>query len=154
MDFNMKEIIDIAVGIEETGYKFYSGYKDVTKDPAVIDVFGFLANEERLHKIMFESMKNNVPEIHGVFTEEYYLYLKAIGGERIFDNREPLYETSPMNALKMALNLEKDSILFYNEMKQLYQEGEEAAVLIDKIISEERKHVTVLSDLAQKIRLT
>jgi rubrerythrin len=60
---------------------------------------------------------------------------------------------SPMDAVKHAFEAEKESILFYGEMKSLYPNESETRSLLDRIIAEERKHVTTLVDLLEKIRL-
>lgn len=160
MAHTIKEIIDIAVGIEETGYEFYTSCAGQLKDPATSDAFEFLAKEELVHKDLFLSLRDNDQETSRPNAEEYYRYLRAIGGEGIFEkhkldiNRISSDITAPMAAIKKAFILEKESILFYSEMKQLYGEDREPIELIDKIIAEERKHVAVLYDLSQKIRFT
>lgn len=158
MKYTVKEIIDIAVGIEETGYELYTGAANKFKDHGIGDVFDFLAGEELAHKKLFQSMYNSGDE-KGVFTEEYFAYLKAIGAPRVFEGERK--ETgavlrgmsSPLEVIQFAFAAEKESILLYTEMKELYREGGTTRTLLDKIIVEEKKHVITLSDLAAKVRL-
>lgn len=158
MSFSTKEIVDIAVGVEETGYEFYRAAMKKFKETAVSEVFDFLAREEIVHKELFQSMASAKGD-EGVFTDEYYSYLKAIGGARIFDrdsiDANTIISTidTPLRAVQYAFNAEKDSILLYSEMKGLYREGSENIGVLDRIIAEERKHVTTLIDLSDKLLL-
>lgn len=159
MNYTIKEILDIAIGIEVTGYELYIRFSEKFNDPAIKDIFSFLASEELVHKKLFESMEKDGAEQKGIFTEEYFLYLKAIGGGRVFEQKINLDQimgsiTTPMEAIKRAFNDEKQSILFYSEMKQLYPKKKEAIDLLNRIIEEERKHIAILVDLAEKIRIT
>jgi rubrerythrin len=158
MSYTIKEIIDIAVGIEETGFEFYTECRKKFTDAHVADVFEFLAREELVHKELFQTLYGEeTPQ--GIFTDEYFAYLKAIGGSRIFNghikNAVQLLAgmDTPIDAIKHAFVVEKDSILFYTEMKSLYPAEKNTLSLLDRIIGEERKHVAVLFDLAEKIRL-
>lgn len=159
MPYSIKEIIDIAIGIEETGFEFYSLSAKKFSDPIISDIFSFLSNEELAHKKLFQSF-NRADDTKGIFTDEYYSYLRAIGGGRIFEKQQTTIDqvvagiTTPLEAIKHAFGTEKDSILFYSEMKILYQKNPETLSLIDKIIGEERKHVATLLDLLEKIRIT
>ena len=160
MAYSLNEIIDIAIGIEDTGFEFYTECGEIFKDPLIKDVFGFLAREELAHKRTFQSLRSSDYGKSGVPTEEYYLYLKAIGSARLFGEQKKnivrvMSEiTTPMAAIKNALALEKESILFYTEMKELYRGEKKPTELVNTIIDEERKHVATLYDLSQKIRLT
>ncbi len=159
MKFTTKEIIDIAVGIEETGYEFYREAMIKFKDSPVVEVFDFLAREELAHKELFQTLATGKND-EGIFTDEYYFYLKAIGGPRIFDRSAATASGAlsgidkPLGAVSYAFNAEKESILFYSEMKRIYREGSESVNILDTIIEEERKHVLTLADLSEKIRLT
>ena len=157
MAYTLKEIIDIAIGIEEAGYDFYVRCVEQFKDLAIKDAFEFLAREEKGHREIFRSMHVN-PAAPGNFTDEYFSYLRAIGGSRVFSIREnnagefAASIVSPMDALRHAMTAEKDSILFYAEMKGLYRNDREATDLLEKILAEERKHVIIIAELASQFR--
>jgi rubrerythrin len=158
MAYNIQEIIDIAVGIEDAGYEFYIHCIKKFNDAAIRDVFDFLAREEQRHKKLFQSL-SAAGELKGYFTEEYFAYLKAIGGGRIFEKQAMNIDQimagilNPMDAIKHAFNAEKESILFYTELKQLYENDPATMSLLNNIIGEERKHIATLLDLLEKIRL-
>ena len=50
-----------------------------------------------------------------------------------------------IEAIETGIDAEKDAILFYNEMKKLVLKG--AHETIDKLIDEEQKHLSQLSQL-------
>ncbi|OHD65317.1 MAG: hypothetical protein A2176_15395 [Spirochaetes bacterium RBG_13_51_14] len=157
MSLTTKEIIEIAIGIEENGYQFYLKCGRTFKDTAIEDVFDFLAQEELRHKALLQSfIHQGGTEIHD---GKHLAYWKAIGDARLFDYRDKNINlivagiTAPMDAIKHAFAAEKDSILFYSEMVELYLHDREASSLLDKIIEEERRHVVTLADLAEKFRL-
>ncbi len=159
MPYSIKEIIDIAVGIEVAGYDFYTRCADKFRDPAISDVFNFLAREEQEHKKLFQSL-GGADKPEGLFPEEYFSYLKAIGGGRIFEKQDLTMDqiisgiAAPTDAVRHAFGTEKESILFYDEMKTLFVKDMQTTSLLDRIIGEERKHVATLLDLLEKIRLT
>jgi len=159
MKYTMKEILDIAVGIEEAGYEFYTRCAVLFKDTAIREVFEFLAGQEQEHGKLFRSLIGT-GEPAGLFTEEYFAYLKAIGGGRVFEKQVMDMDriiaaiAGPTDAVRHAFGAEKESILFYDEMKRLYENDRETASLLDRIIEEERKHVAILLDLLEKIRFS
>ncbi len=154
MNYSIKEIIDIAIGMEETGHDFYKDCEKKFKDQSVAEIFKYLAAEELVHKKYFESIKSDLKEEPGNFTEDYFNYLKSIGGGRVFSAKEDRIKSinTPEEAIVRALQDEKDSILLYTEVKRLYKEGTETAGILDKIIEEERSHTIKLADLLDKIQ--
>ncbi|MCP4134231.1 MAG: ferritin family protein [bacterium] len=170
MSYSIKEIIDIAIGLEDAGIQFYTkcakkfediGGKDGEgEDKNIKMIFTFLAKEEIVHKQMFESMLEKYDTADGEFTEEYFLYMKSIGGSRVFADKNRNIDqildsiNTPAEAVKKAFMDEKEAILFYTEVKGLYTDNSEAQGILDKIIEEERKHVLTLSELMEMINLS
>ena len=155
MAFSIKEIIDLAVQIEETGHEFYSACEKKFADQKFKDLFSFLSGEELKHKKTFLAMRDQNYSLEGAFDEDYHRYLKAIGGSKIFVRRGNVKKlmdeiSSPVEAIQQALADEKQSILFYGELKPLYPLGKEAWTLLDKIMDEERSHVKMLIQLLEK----
>ena len=84
---------------------------------------------------------------------EYGQYLRALIDSSVFTNDSVARDmarraSGPAEALQLALAAEKDSILFYTEMRDLVPQRERDAVT--KIINEERTHVRDLSALKQR----
>ncbi|HOD16653.1 MAG TPA: ferritin family protein [Spirochaetota bacterium] len=161
MAYSIKEIIDIAIKLEDTGHDFYKECGRHFKEPAVIDVFSFLAREELVHRDLFQSFQWRPDAVdEGIFNDDYYAYLRAVGGGLVFDRHTSNIRDfvraieTPLDAIKHAFIAEKESILLYKEMKRLYPKHHATADMLERIIAEERKHVLTLYDLADKLKKT
>jgi len=156
MNFSLKEIIDIAVGLETAGHEFYSRCALKFDNKKVADIFLKLADDELGHKKTFQSM-DTASSGDGMFNEEYLTYMKSIAGGRVFGGRAVMDEIlgeidTPAAAIKRAFLDEKGSIFGYSEAKNLYGKGAREFDLLDRIISEERKHVLALVDLLDGLK--
>jgi len=158
MAFTPREIINIAIGIEEAGYEFYTQSGGRFDDPTVKDVFDFLAREELAHKEIFRSLLQQ-EDLDVKIPEGRAAYLRAVRDIRAFGGNKLDLDhilsgiKMPQDAIKHAFNAEKESLLFYSEMKELYPADRKTTSLLDRIIAEEKKHVITLVNLAEKIRL-
>lgn len=141
INMTITELLGIALKIEGAGYSYYSKLSQTSTDK-VKELFNELAGEERVHAQTFEQIlkgyedKNIAP-----LNEEEYGYAKTYAQEIIFpklaDEKVP---PSFKDAIKKAIEVEKDSIIFYNEIKSLVPNKE----AIEKIIKEEEKHLKKL----------
>jgi rubrerythrin len=158
MDYTIKEIIDIAVGMEEAGMAFYKSVAEKFEDEHIKDIFLYLAKQEIEHKKTFQDLGSKIGNSEGKFNDEYYLYMKALGGDRIYaDENEDLDAVmakihTPVDAINKGFQDEKEAILFYNEIKKLYEDDKEIAGILDRIIEEERKHALRLWDLKERLK--
>jgi rubrerythrin len=153
LNFSPDEIIKIAEQIERNGIKFYTRAAAETKRKTEIkDQFLKLADMEREHEKIFVSMFNKLGDKRN--TEIYdpeghvILYFKAWVNRQIFDDNGMIAETLIKNRsiaeiLKIAIGLERDSILFYLGMKEM-TEVEDSQHEIDYVIKEEMKHIAYL----------
>jgi rubrerythrin len=154
--FSGSELINIAIGIERRGIAFYDIMTRSTDNAATRDVFQYLANMEREHIQIFQSMlaeadKYQIPE---TYTQEYASYLQALVDSTVFSDDMVTSEMatqadSDIEALELAIGAEKDSILFYYEMKEIMPRRAQATV--NKIIAEEKSHLRQLSELKKKL---
>ncbi len=150
------ELFEVAIGIEKNGAGYYDSLSQLAGDSGLKQTYGDLAAMERHHIQVFEGLKTGVSSgavVPGIDEPEYRAYLQALIDSAVFVNDEVARDLAkraagPAEALQLALGAEKDSILFYSEMRSLVPQRERDAV--DKIISEERKHVRELSDLKRQ----
>jgi rubrerythrin len=161
MAYSLKEIVDIAIGLEDAGHEFYEECGRFFKDAGMKDTFSFLAREELVHKELFQAFQWREESFaNGIFNDEYFAYLRAVGGGHVFDRhmvhlKELVHGmTTPLDAIRRAFIAEKDSILFYTEIKRLYPERHAATDMLERIIGEERKHILTLYDLTEKMKQT
>jgi len=154
--FSGRELINIAVGIERNGAVFYDSLVDSTGDITVQGTYKYLADKEREHIGIFQNMLGSVGDYQPpeTFTEEYDSYLKALIDSFVFTDDQVAREmarkvSSDVEAIQIALGAEKDSILFYSEMRDLVRMPDRDVV--SKIIEEERSHLRQLSDLKKDL---
>ena len=150
------ELINIAIGIERRGIAFYDIMARSTENAAARDVFQDLANMEREHIQIFQGMlaeadKYQIPEN---CTQEYTSYLQALVDSTVFGDDMVMSEMatqadSDIEALELAIGAEKDSILFYYEIKEIIPKRAQAMVY--KIITEEKAHLRQLSEMKKKL---
>jgi len=150
--FSGSELVDIAIGIERSGAAFYDSLAKSAKNTTARDIYEYLAGEERKHIGIFQKMLAALVDHRPVetYTEEYDLYLKSLVGSAVFSDAQVAHEmaqkvASDFEAIQIALSAEKDSIVFYFEMRELVR-GVDRDV-VTKIIEEERSHLKQLSVL-------
>lgn len=157
--FSAKEILEMAVRIEENGLGFYKTASASTESAQIKELFDYLIIEEVKHVELFEALKDAVTQ--GVPTDyndpylaEESTYINALADSNIFMKGEE-GETkakaikSDGEALDFAIQIEKDSILFYLELLNMVRD--EDRPVVKNILSEERKHITKLTDLRAAI---
>jgi len=154
--FSGSELVNIAIGIERSGLAFYQSLVKKEKDVMARGAYKYLAEMEEKHIETFQSMLDTVGEYKPpeMYTEEYDLYLKALVDSAVFTDDKVAREmaekaASSAEAIQIALGAEKDSILFYSEMRNLVRERDRGVV--DRIIEEEKSHLRQLSDLKRKM---
>ncbi len=154
--FAPSEIFQFAIRIEENGEKFYKRMAGKFPDREMKKMFNALAEEEVKHAQTYKKMVSKLEKYEPFesFADEYFEYLKAYADKLIFDEKSSRAEVYEINDLKKALDFaidkELDSILYYQEMKNLVSEGQRPQ--IDKIIEEERKHFVRLSTCRKENR--
>lgn len=154
--FEPSEIFQFAIRIEENGEKFYRQMVQKFEEPRVKELFALFADEEIKHKKIYEEMVSKVEkyEPFETFPGEYFAYLRAYADNIIFTQKkfdEEIANIKDINAtLDYAINAELDSILYYQEIKNLVPENQRKT--IDGIIEEERRHFVKLSKIKRTIK--
>ena len=154
--FEPSEVFQFAIRIEENGEKFYRQMVQKFEDPKVKELFSYLADEEVKHKKTYEEMVSKIEkyEPFETFPGEYFAYLRAYADKIIFTQKEFDEEIAKIKdinaALDYAINAELNSILYYQEVKNLVSENQRST--IDKIIEEERRHFVKLSEIKRTIK--
>jgi rubrerythrin len=156
ISFSGSELINIAIGIEGRGIVFYDVMAKSTQKEAAREVFNYLADMERGHIETFKAMLEGADKFQIPADEsgQYTAYLRALVESAVFSDDLVTSEMaaqaeSDAAALELAIQSEKDSILFYYEMKELMPQRAQATV--DNIIAEEKSHLRQLSELKKKL---
>ena len=151
-----KELIDIAVGIERNGAAFYDSLVESTRDLTAKSAYQSLADQEREHMGIFQGMLGLAGEhsFSETYTEEYDVYLKALVDSSVFTDDQVAREmaqkvSSDAEAIHIGIIAEKESILFYSEMRNLVRRPDRE--VLTRIVGEERSHLRQLSELKKSV---
>ncbi len=151
--FNADEIFEMAEQIERNGARFYRRAAGGNVDPRNRRLLLDLASMEEEHEKIFASMRADLalekPRTAVLDPDgQAALYLRAIADGHVFDVKADPTGLSTgketmEDVLRMAMGMEKDSIVFYVGMKELVPErlGKNR---IDGIIKEEMAHLASL----------
>ena len=127
-----------------------------TDNAATRDVFQHLVDMEREHIQIFQGMLAEADKYQPseTSTEEYAGYLQALVDNAVFTDDMVTSEMatqadSDIKALELGIGAEKDSILFYYEMRDVMPQ--QAHSMINKIIAEEKSHLRMLSEIKKKL---
>ncbi len=160
--FNAGEIFEMAIEIERNGAKFYRKAAEGKAGATSKSLLLGLADMEVQHERTFAAMRGLLTTVENASAtfdpdDEAALYLRAIADGHVFPVKvDPSAvlngRESAADVLKVAIGLEKDSIIFYLGIQDLVGKvlGRDK---IDHIIREEMTHVTILSAELAKVSL-
>ena len=153
--FNADEILEMAEQIERNGARFYrraaQGAGDSRNRRLLLDLAAMEEEHEKIFASMRADLAREKPETVGFDPDgQAALYLRAMADGHVFDVKaDPtgLFtgKETMEDVLRMAMGMEKDSIVFYLGMKELVPErlGKDR---IDDIIREEMRHLAILGE--------
>ncbi len=150
-NYNIDEILAMAERIERNGAEYYERAAQMTEDEEKKAKLRKLAKMENDHEQIFAEMRASQPEERASFDPdgEVGRYLGAIVDGNVFDYRSApaadLAGKSLVDVYRKAIDLEKDSIIFYLGIRELVPEKLGNAQM-DDIIREEMGHIVLLSD--------
>jgi rubrerythrin len=155
--FTNEEIINLAIDIERRGIAFYDTMARSTESAALSSAFEFLVNMERQHVQIFLSMHTEAERFLTLenFTAEHSSYLEALAASAVFTDDTVASEmaarvSKDIEALELAIGAEKDSILFYYELRDIMPQASHS--LLSQVISEEKSHLRQLSQLKKELQ--
>ncbi len=141
-ELTLDKAVDFAVETEKLGEALYRRMAHRFKDDVELnDLFSKLAEDEKHHAQRFSKLRG-IAASQGPLSYEQQQYLRAVSISDIFSqenspgkNVEEI--TSREDALTHAFNLEKNTLQYYQAMKELIDHE-----LIDEMIAEEKSHLT------------
>ena len=152
--FNANEVFQIAIDIEENGKRFYEKAMDIVDDPDVKGLLAFLAQEEVEHLKRFTELKAQLPRTATEDTvwdpeNEMNQYLQMMADMHVFRSdfdieKELSQAKNPEDILKLGIQFEKDSIIFFLTMQDATEE-KKGREFIGQLIDEEKEHLRKLS---------
>ena len=151
--FNANEIFEMAEQIERNGARFYRKAAEGTADKQMKKMLLDMAVMEDGHLKTFEEMKKDLSDREKepmVFdpNNEAALYLQemadASGYEgKITPTKELTGKETMKDILEIALNAEKESVIFYYGLRGMVP-VKAGKAKIELIINEELVHITIL----------
>lgn len=155
--FNAEEIFHIAIMIEQNGEKFYNHLITLVDDEKTKQVCARLAREEHNHHMLFKKLIAGVVSQKGAMYDlkdvpaDDQSYLKSIADTNVFTRSlNPADVTGRIktasDAVKLALDFEKESILFFIQMKN-FTRPEWGQAEINTLVKQEQEHINLLTIL-------
>lgn len=151
--FSADEIIEIAQQIERNGIKFYTKAAKQVSSTQACEMFEKLIKMEKEHLDIYSQMqeqfKSKTEEISYDPENTAAQYLDAMASGKVFSIDEDPSEfitdaTTPEQILSKAVDLEKNSIIFYIGLKDLVQ-SISSKHQIEFIIQQELGHIVFLN---------
>ena len=142
-DLTPRKAVEFAIKTEEIGEKLYTKLANKFADDAEIKaLFEQLAKDEAVHQRQFKNLLQTLPEPDGPLAYEQDQYLKAMAISNIFYGiKKAMGDAEGLeDALHRALQLEKNTILFYTAMRETLGENE----ALEKMIEMEKGHAKQL----------
>jgi len=154
--FSGSDLINIAIDIERRGIMFYDIMAKSTDNEDARAVFEGLVEMERQHIKIFEDMLGEADKHppQEASTRGYSEYLQVVLDDAVFTDDMITSEMatqadSDIKALELGMRAEKDSILFYYEMRDSLPRR--TVPMLDRIIAEEKSHLQQLSEIKKKL---
>ncbi len=151
--FTAAEALEMALEIEKNGEVFYKAAAEKSDDAEVTALFEDLAAQEQIHYKIFQKMLGGVgsaPELPAEEYDQYQAYLQSALDNALFSGEDKALAlaekaTDRETALRAALGFEKDTMLFFYDLREMVGEADKETV--SRVIGEERKHARRLASL-------
>lgn len=150
--YKLEDIFGFAVEVEEQGQRFYEAASADAKTDEEKDLFAYLSKAETKHAKRFLKFQASYARKGGAVTADAHFsaLLDTLMRGMIFPDRAKLREAigqrdrNPLLSLiRIAMEVEANSVMFYQEMSSLLAEAE-AKEALAKIVKEEQGHLIKL----------
>ena len=154
ISYSACEIIKVAIEIEKNGYQFYTEAAKLTRISSVAELFRSLAQEEIQHQAFFEGLAKLIAhcEVNGITPPDEYL--SAIADASILQQKRGMKaiaekRLTDQEALDIAVQVEKNAILYYTELLRFVTEKEKG--MVEELVAEEKRHLTKLISISKNL---
>ena len=152
------EVLEIAVKMEQNAAKFYRRAAGMYEDVKISKLFSELAQWEKRHVEIFAEMKERLSQQSwglGQYGSERPDASQSRVPTPVFPDRDSPSQDltgreTKADVLRMAIQKEKDSIVYYTSLKEFIL-GDEDIQAVKDIISEEDRHVRILTQSLEQI---
>ena len=154
--FAGSEIVEAGIQIEKNGKDFYNSLVGQTKNQRAKEIFKYLEGEEEKHIATFQKILDSVRKYEPpeTYPGEYFAYMKAFADEYVFTRKDRGREIaknakSDKDAVDLGIGFEKDSIIFYEDIKKVVPDGHQKPV--EALITQEKAHLYKLLELKNNL---
>lgn len=149
--YSIDEILEMAVQTEVLGHQFYTGMAEkFKKDEGLVKLFAELAKKEKDHEKTFKGIRDSVAKggaAEPVEWEEVSNYMRAFVESEFFLGKGKSLPAldhirTVKDAVKFAIGFEKETLLYFLELRSMVKEKE----AVDEIINEEKSHIRWLDE--------
>jgi rubrerythrin len=149
--FTAIQALEMALDVEKNGETFYNEAAAKSADPELKALFEDLAVQEQAHYRVFERMLERIrsaptpPTTYPpAYYDEYQAYVEVAMENALFAGPDKALALARKaedreTALRAAMGFEKDTMLFFYDLRDMVSEAEREA--ISGVIREERKHL-------------
>jgi len=140
------DVYDKAIDIESRGERFYREIAEKAQSKGISEIFKMLADDEVEHRQTFEIMKENqtAQPAESLIEERSAPIFKELKKED-FET-----ESDQLEVYKKALEIEDESIAYYQQLKEQLSDPQVKAIL-DKIIDEEKRHHNLVDNMIEHV---
>lgn len=153
---SLADLFYIAIGIEKKGTAFYDVFGRTSEKKEVREIFQYLTGMERRHVQIFQEAFHLISKTQPQkYESEQPGYVQTLLDNSVFSDELADSELanrieSDIMAVELGIQSEKESILFYYEMRDQVEESTREA--ISRIIAEEKSHLRQLSELKKTLK--
>jgi len=145
--FTIRDIVDLAIQIEENGERVYRKAAQEVSNPSIAALLLQLADEEVKHVDWFTELKVQAEETidDPQLEETGKRVLQGVLGDQSFSLNDVDFSTirGMGDLLRVAVEFEKDTVLFY-EMIRSFVDEKQVLGYLDTIIAEENRHIQLI----------
>ena len=152
--FNPRELLALAIKIEENGFDYYSRMAAQVQNPAVKELFELLAKAEEQHIVDFNKIRDLMPDQPYEIPEEYNSpeiegYLRSFADGKVFPHLRSADDIareikSEEAAIQHAISFEKDAIIFFSEIYDMLPADVPERGSVAQLIHQEKIHIAKL----------
>lgn len=151
------EIMAVCIKIEQNGYDFYAAAAKAAGTTGARKFFSDLADWENEHADMFKQLRKEIKDSTTYVDDkpgnDLPQSLKSVADSHVFNQDLDGASAAkrcktPLDLLNLALQFEKDSVVFYAALHEMVPKGF-GGEDIGRLVTEELKHITILNNKAK-----
>jgi len=154
--FEIQELLKVAVEDERSGVAYYSLLEGKSSDPKVKELFADLARQEKYHQQRFEKMLNDLGGLRTreQYPGEYMAYLRAMTSRRAFPDVDTARQKAQQaggnrDAIMIALQFERDTLVLMSELRSMVPQKDRP--IVDEVNREEQAHIVALTEALDRL---